>query len=65
MGPPNLELRKRDTSIIAVGSLDIGESYQGYLEEQLDGAISAFDFVIGGSGSRIGEEIVKVRCSSI
>ncbi|KAI9770643.1 MAG: hypothetical protein M1839_003092 [Geoglossum umbratile] len=61
MGSPNLELRKRDTSIIVVGSLDIGESYQGYLEEQLDGAISAFDFAIGGSGSRIGEEIVKLK----
>jgi hypothetical protein len=66
-GPPNLELELliRDTSIVTVGSFDIGENYQACLEEQLDEAISTFKFEYGGSGSRIVEEIVKVRRYSL
>jgi len=62
-GPPNWELLERGASVVTMGSFDIGENYQAYLEEQLDEAISTFRFENGGSGSRIVEEIIKVRRS--
>ena len=51
-----------DSSVVTLGSFDIGERYQGYLEERLYGEIFAISLT-EGSGQRILDEVVKVACS--
>ncbi|KAH0559618.1 hypothetical protein GP486_003868 [Trichoglossum hirsutum] len=56
----SFELQQLRSSIVVLGSFDIAERFQGYLEQRLERAIALTE---GGSGDIILDEIIKsVRC---
>ncbi|KAI9761983.1 MAG: hypothetical protein M1840_001512 [Geoglossum simile] len=55
---PHLELQQLGTSIVVLGSFDIAERFQAYLERQLERAI---DLAEGECGENILNEIVKQK----